>query len=299
MKFFIFLTALLFGLQTFSQDRQGYYIDNTGKRTDGYFKNTNFNNPENLEFKPTGAGIYESLSPEAISEYGIGEGYVFKKFEVAIDETIGAHSRTSTHKSPDLVKKTVFLEKVLESDASLYSYNNGAGLQFFFSIASKNIPITQLIYKKYYVSGVSEAENNQYIQQLFNDVNCKNEQITSFLKIEYTRKNLTTAFQEYNTCAGHKVTLFQGETLNKTKFKYTAFAGTAKTTVGTNAPLGNDLTKQTVSGGAEIALVLPGSGWSFFTKGEYEQFSGTTEYYSMDYKLFNFHLGPSVMSHIN
>ncbi|MEL1243959.1 hypothetical protein AAEO56_06760 [Flavobacterium sp. DGU11] len=61
MKFFTLLTALFIGLNAFAQDQQGYYIDNGGKKTEGYYKTTDFYNENSLEFTNSPGGRIQSL----------------------------------------------------------------------------------------------------------------------------------------------------------------------------------------------------------------------------------------------
>jgi hypothetical protein len=308
MKIFTLLSVLLTSLFSFSQEHNGYYITNGGQRVEGAFKESDFRNPETLLFKSASASEYARLEASNIAEYGIGTAYKFLKRTVSIDDSSQSNTNISGTKAPNLVSRTVFLEVLVEGDASLYAYTGKEGVKFLYSESNKNIPVTQLVFKKYRSSSTSESENNQYKQQLFNDIKCEGETIDKFLKLSYQRAQLVEVFKNYNQCKGYSATVLESSAALNTKIKYTVFAGAAQSTFGYESQfqVPEDETTTTFTGGIEAALLLPLSKWSFFVKADYEHLSAEgsttavvsagsnkiTNTYKVEGNVVNFHIGP-------
>ena len=312
MKKTIFLAVLLFtAVVSHCQELQkGYYITNANQKVEGYFKPGDFSDASSLQFKRSLEASYVKIPQDGIIEYSVDNVYRFEKHLVEVDvSSLGGNSNAGYSKEPQFVKKDVFLEVVLESDATLYAYNSGSGIRYFYKVNSKNIPVSQLVYKTYKVTEVTTAENAQFRQQLFRDVTCAGESINAFLKLKYDRKSLIPVFEKYNECSGYVSNIPNTKKHNKAAINYTLFLGVGITNFGIDiaeySP-GNDK-KAAVSGGIEASLTLPSQKWSLFARGEYEQFSGEvsntyfnsasstnqfTNTFAIDYKSLNFYFGP-------
>jgi hypothetical protein len=206
------------------------------------------------------------------------------------------------------VKKDVFLEVILVSDATLYAYNSGSIIKYFYKVNSKNIALNQLIYKTYKVSEQSTAENTQFRQQLYNNVKCENDGMNSFLKLKYAREELISVFEKYNNCSGYVTNILGADSEDRYKINYTVFAGAGISTFGATGQnqTDNDDSRTVIGGGAEVSLTLPSRNWTIFIKAEYEQFSAQAKgnytsgsiynnfvnTYSIDHKSINLQAGP-------
>lgn len=311
MKKTIFLAVLFIAtIAAYCQEAQkGYYITNSNQKVEGYFKPTDFYDVTSLKFKKALESDYISLPADGITEYGISDVYKFEKHTVDIDASANSFKNIDYGKDPQFVKKDIFLEVILVSDATLYGYNDGSTTKYFYKVNSKNIPITQLVYKTYKVTEQSTANNTQFRQQLYANVKCENDGINSFLKLNYSRKDLISVFEKYNNCAGYVTNVLGVATEERYKVNYTVFAGAAISTfgiTGQNLDTNND-NNTVIGGGAEVSLTLPSRSWSIFAKAEYEQFSAEAKskysgqgssynklmnIFSADYKGINLHVGP-------
>ena len=108
-------------------------------------------------------------------------------------------SRLSTTRRPIFNKEKLFLKVLIESEASLYSYEDGNLKRFFFS--NNNSDIEQLIFKKYIVPSTNKiGSNNRYKQQLLSFKNCKNINTKDIERLSYNTKSLHNFFVKYNNC---------------------------------------------------------------------------------------------------
>ena len=306
MKIFTFLAVVCSALSCYAQN-QGYYITNNGQKVEGYFKGKDFSDTAALKFAKTADGEYIKFSTESAVEYGIGDRYKSEKHTVNIDSYFDGNKNMSNQKAPEFISKAIFLEVILQSDASLYAYETNKGTVFFYKIGSKNIPLTQLVYKEYSVSQTEIAENNQFRQQLFNDVKCENADKDHFVNLDYERKPLLSVFEEYNNCTGYVSKVSASATEKKSKFKYTAFAGSGLTSLeigGVPAEPDNSTTAG-INAGVEMALTFTTTNWSFFGRAEFEtystkttviyapgSFNTMTNEYSLDNSNINIFVGP-------
>lgn len=314
MRFFSLLTVLFFGLQAFAQDQQGYYIDNAGKRTEGYFKTTDFFDDTSLEFKNSLTEEFEKLDTKNINEYGIGTEFKFKKFNVKLDKSDNSEKKISRNKDPQWEQLTVFLNTILEGDATLYSYNSNYGIKYFYTVKGKISSPEQLIYKKYKPGETAIIENNQFRQQLFTTVNCGEKTIDNFSGLKYSKNSLVEVFKNYNECSGVTTSQYTNTSGKKTKFHITAFAGAYSTTFGIEniTPSFDNTTGVGFGFGAEAALRTSSDKWEIFARLEYEKISAElsnnypgggsaviTEYFEIDTNVLNLFLGPRRIFRLN
>lgn len=272
MRFLSLFTALVFGLQAFAQDQQGYYIDNAGKRTEGVFKTADFHDASSLEFRNDAAAGFSKLDPRSISEYGIADQYKFRKFNVRIDRSATAIKKLSFGKEPFWESEEIFLNVVLEGKATLYSYSPD-NTKFFYSIDGE--APQQLLYRKYKVSETEIRDNTYYKQQLLNSVNCSNKPVEHFKDVAYTKGSLIRIFREHNSCLGSESVEYANSTSKGFKVLFAAYVGAGKINFGWNNTLYE--TKKTSSMdyslGAEVIFRAPSEKWEFFFRGELEKFS--------------------------
>lgn len=307
-KFLLIFFVVFLPLVSFCQDVKGYYILNNGTRKDGYFKQVNFYNEDLLSFRSNPSDAYIKVVPNDIKEYGAGDDIKFEKHTVSLDDTSLISADLGTVKEAEWVSRTVFLNVITEGDASLYSYSGDKGVKFFYQVKSKNIELSQLLYKKYLAKQLSIGENNQYRQQLYNHVSCTGQTPSNFAKTAYVKKELVKIFDNYNRCTGTVVsaTAYAASASKKVSFRYTIFAGAASSVVKIErmVPAAGDIKATTLSFGVEAALVLPSEKFALFFRANYERFSSdiktslvtlsrnTVDTYYIDSDFFNFYLGP-------
>src|SRR5690606_18528142 len=67
--------------------------------------------------------------------------------------------------------------------------------------SNENSLIEQLIYKSYITSGDKIGRNNQFRQQLLNELQCTSITMDKIERLEYKRNSLLTFFRAYNQCS--------------------------------------------------------------------------------------------------
>jgi hypothetical protein len=309
MKIFTLLAAMLITVQVYSQSQKGYYITNGGQKVEGYFKTDNFYALAMPEFKGSDDVDFKVPDYENIKEYGVENEFKFEKHTVDIDDTNNNNSNLSHQKDAVYVKKTIFLNVIVEGDASLYSYIGTNGAKYFFKVDSKNVPLSQLVFKRYLANQSATAENNHYRQQLFSFTKCDGDTMDKFIALKYERGALASIIESYNACIGKTAKIYAASRVQKLEINYTVFAGAGLTGFGLSdmKPSLDKTNKATISVGGEIALELPSKKWAIFARVSYEQLSAeatnshvtspasnitTMNTYAIDYKMFSLQLGP-------
>lgn len=163
-----FLTALflmpcfsLFAQITF---KPGYYIDNSGTKTECLIEDIGWlNSPTGLDYKLNESDSKKHLDLADITAFET-EGYKFERYTVKIER-----SRTNTDDldekpDPEYTTETLFLRQLVEGTIVLYSYKSVNVEKFFFKRDTDKAP--QLLLYKRYKDGRDFKENKRYINQL-------------------------------------------------------------------------------------------------------------------------------------
>jgi len=310
MKFFIlFAVAFTTALSCFAQDVKGYYITTSGARFDGYFSNGDPADLSKFLFRKNEQAEYVKLPAEYVKEYGTANGLKYIKETVELDETTGITAVISPNKGLNFVKKTIFLETLVESKASLYTYENKGVTTFFYKIDGQVPGYTQLIYKKYRHSETQNGENNSFRQQLTRDMLCTGKNANLYAKLAYGRKSLIEAFRDYNSCSGYESNIAEEAAVSASFFNLYVFAGPSYTSCSFRGLEGNtaDADNVGITAGTEFTLAFKYKPYSFFARLGYESFSGDTERtykpspssvhtftdrFEIKYQLLTFAVGP-------
>jgi hypothetical protein len=181
---------------------KGYYIDNNNNKVDCLINNLDWNyNPNQFEYKTEENAIPKTMLFSEFKEFSVGTEYKFVKATVKIDKTSDKIDSRSSLKTMNFVEDELVLRVRVEGKASLYSYNNGEYLRFFYSTATaKFVPLS---YKVYFNLQESEyAKNETYKQELLNTLKCDNISQTDINHLQYSSSSLTDFFIKYNTCSG-------------------------------------------------------------------------------------------------
>lgn len=273
MRKIYFIALLFITTITVAQDLPGYYITLSEERIEGNFKSTSFEDATSLQFRKSTTDEYKTLDPSQMIGYGIGTSYKFEKHTIEIDKSVQQGNNLSQAKEPDFEKQTVFLNTLLEGDATLYSYKSLQGTKYFYSVKSKNIKPTQLVYKVYRATTAKTAENNHFRQQLFLDLKCDDQTFSDFLNAKYSQASLMQYVQKFNTCNGSEQTIaFDNKSGQKLKFRYSVFAGVYNTMF--NVQFGRyhpgDVSTISYGAGFEVAVIFPSERVEGFVSAEYE-----------------------------
>ena len=194
-----------FYCQSYSQVKfeKAYFIDNDNVRTACFIKNKDlYQNPNSFEYKLTQEELDVKIGDiKNIKEFEIANTIKFVRNFVKIDVSSPDLGQIKDIREPEWVEKTLFLKVLIEGKASLYEFKDKALKRFFYK--TDNIPITQLIFKKYYIPNtnyMSLGVNNDFQKQIWEEMNCENQTLDKVLKLQYERKDLVDYFIKYNNC---------------------------------------------------------------------------------------------------
>jgi hypothetical protein len=208
-KFLVFLFILI-SVKSFGQPRfdKGYIIDNNNKTTECYIKNLDWKNPTEVEAKSSETDPVKIIPASSIKEFCIYGSYKYINRTVQIDRSPGYfksltdYDRLSAYKDPTWSTEQLMLKVLVEGKASLYYYEQGNLMRFFYSVSDSIMP---LIYKLYKVETKDKKEiykNTTYRQQLWVDLMCSNVNESFLNKLGYTFDELVKYFRNYNDCVG-------------------------------------------------------------------------------------------------
>lgn len=300
MKKTFLLIAVLCCSVTYAQIsfEKGYFVNNVGKRIECYIENMDWrSNPTAFNYKMTLADNESKIENIlGVSEFGIDNQSMYKRFDVNIERSQTVTSYLQKSKSPIWKPETLFLHALVTGEASLYNYVDGNVTKYFYE--TKKTPIEQLIYIRYLGDGGKDGlnsfsesieQNNQFRQQLLNNVNCSMTE-KDFKSLEYNRNTLVKHFMAYNTCAATPTTKSTMNYDAATEGKREFFAlrvqtGVYPAKVGISDPQtyynkSTDLTKMIFKAGLEAEFILPfnkGS-WSVIVCPAYQKFSATKNF---------------------
>lgn len=205
MQKVIFLTVIFFLLvgNAFGQIlfEPGYFIDNNGNKTECLIKNQEWkNNPKTFEYRLSENSETEKGTLQLVREFSIPGEFKFVKYTVEIDATIEKFDlgQLGYDPNPIYVSKELFLRGLVEGKANLFMYDEDNLRLFFYSLENE-IP-EQLFYKRYKRSESRLAENNQYKQTLYLNLNCGDKTTKDEEKLQYEMKRLVSYFEDYNSC---------------------------------------------------------------------------------------------------
>ncbi|WP_372753965.1 outer membrane beta-barrel protein [Mariniflexile sp.] len=188
---------------------KGYYISNAGEKIECEIKNIDWkNNPTEFEFRLLENTEQERATIESVKEFGIYNHSKYERGIVNIDRSSNYIADLSVEKNPIFKEETLFLKVLVVGKSNLYKYEDGNLIRFFYS-NNDSKDIQQLVYKKYRNSGSIIGENNQFKQQLFNNLKCEQINFKDFNRISYKKDELINLFVRYNKCNNSEVVNFE------------------------------------------------------------------------------------------
>jgi len=275
------LTLLLLFMcaASFSQIKfePGYFIDNNGSKASCLIRNLAWkNNPASFEYKTDESSATATGTISNIREFSVS-GYTFRRHIVDIDRSSASLQSMDINKEPKFLKETLFLKVLVEGKATLFSYEDGNLIRFFFTDENSVVP-QQLVHKQYLVDG-AVAQNNQFRVQLFNSMKSILSKVDRFKNVDYTEEDLVKIFTEYGGVEGKESTNFTTDQnrstfhlkvtggVNFTQLKIFYYDGTENVTLQEEKPV--------VAPGLEAEVVLPFNNrkWSLFVNPSYQQFN--------------------------
>lgn len=203
MKKIQILIALLITTCFFSQIKfeKGYFIDNSGKKTDCLIKNIDWNyNPTSFEYKLSENDKESRKNTiKNVEEFGIYNDSKYIKYDVLIDRTTDNLNFLGINKEPTFNTETIFLKILEEGDINLYKYSDSNIVRFFYGDAH-NTP-QQLIYLAYSIDEDKIGYNNYFQNQIKENLKCSSISESDIYKLSYKENTLTDIFAKYNQCS--------------------------------------------------------------------------------------------------
>ncbi|MGK0391631.1 MAG: hypothetical protein ACI94Y_004398 [Maribacter sp.] len=180
---------------------KGYYIDNSDQKIECLIKNVEWrNNPSRFEYKLSVDSDKKKETIENVKEFSVYDDFKYVRSKVKIDRSSSDINNLSKERRPILKEEELFLKVLLEGKANLYFYEGGNITRYFYNV--ENNEIKPLIYKMYRSTHNTIGKNNQYRQQLWNDLKCPKIKMNHIDRVEYYKEDLTNLFNKYNQCHG-------------------------------------------------------------------------------------------------
>ena len=203
MKKLLLLTFLITINLLFSQIRfeSGYFIDNSGKRTECLIKNMDWKySPTIFEYKLS-ADEKESQKNtiKNVKEFGINNESKYKKYDVLIDRTSDNLNFLGINKEPAFNNETIFLKILEEGKINLYKYSDNNIIRFFYG-TDDHTP-QQLIYLVYSIDENKIGHNNYFQNQIKETLKCSSISESDISQLSYKENSLTDIFTKYNKCS--------------------------------------------------------------------------------------------------
>ena len=276
MKKAVFAFLVFFGYSVSAQVEfeKGYFVQNSGEKVECYILNSEwYFNPSKFQYKISENSEVKTLSVNDARELHVGEYYFFPK-TVQFDASSMNIDDLSEDRAPQFENRKLFLRKLLDSKVDLYSYQANSVTRFF--MEDQNGVITPLVYKKFKTGG-KISENHHYRQQLSNLDGCNENLVSSFERINYSKRSLIDYFQKYNECLGAEVTVLKVDASGKFNINLKVGAGIANFEVEKGLTAGGtEFSGIEPRFGAELEYVLPfyRNKFAIYAEATYRSISG-------------------------
>ncbi|SEJ02446.1 hypothetical protein SAMN05216327_105334 [Dyadobacter sp. SG02] len=198
---FSFLLSLLFLGPAYGQIRfeKGYFIDNEGKRTECYIRDSDWvSNPTSFKYKLISKEEFGEASVDDVREFGTENGPVYIRERVNVDQSPVILNLLSSQRAPDWVEKLIFLKTLVAGPATLYVYRWSGITRFYYQVNGGRI--TPLVYKRYLDNDGNIASNLGFRQELLNGLQCKDIPGNWVARLNYTETDMERCFNRYNRC---------------------------------------------------------------------------------------------------
>jgi len=213
-KKLLLILSIILSLNGYSQIsyEKGYFIDNTGQKTNCLIKNIDWlNNPTEFKFKLSETSEPKIESIKSIKEFAVYGNSKYVRNTVNIDRSSESIDKLSNDKNPIFNKEELFLKVLVEGKSNLYEYVAGGLRRFFYKKENSNIE--QLVFKIYKTIENNVDRNNRFRQQLWVDLKCPNFKMSKIERVDYKKSDLIRFFTEYSDC--HNNDLINFETKQK------------------------------------------------------------------------------------
>ena len=170
LLFIIFFISITTNAQIIFE--KGYFINNNNQKTECLIKNLDWRkNPTDFKYKLSQNDLAKVATISSVKEFGVYNYSKYIRVSTKIDRSSTEIDELDYNRNPNWSEETLFLKVLTEGSASLYNFVDKRNERFFFN--TNNRAIEQLVYKEYKKNNTAVIQNNQYRQQLLNNVNCK------------------------------------------------------------------------------------------------------------------------------
>jgi hypothetical protein len=241
--------------------KTGYLIDNNGKKITCLIQDSDWKQyPDKVTYKLNEDSKHQEATLQTTQEIVIPGVAKLVRATVAIDVSMTNINQYNYKKQPVWEDKTLFLEVIVEGEATLYSHILDGDKRFFYHLVGQ--PVEQLVHKKYLVSETRIAENNAYKQRLLGTLKCESLSSDTFVNLSYKASSLGKVFMKYNTCKGNTVANYDinryKKDLVKVKFRTGLNFGKMSVTSSRTPAFNTDFSKEvSLLYGLELELRLP------------------------------------------
>ncbi|WP_312391177.1 outer membrane beta-barrel protein [Chryseobacterium sp.] len=276
------LTAACF-LQAQIKFEKGYYINNSGQKTEVLIKNLDWkNNPTEFEYKTSENSEIKKENIKNIQEFGMDQDDKYIRKTVMIDTSSDQLNNMSEVREPQFTEQTVFLKYQVEGKANLFYYENSELRRLFFNIDGSDVQ--QLVYKPYLINDSRISYNEDYKKQLQQSLKCgiENKDIQSS---KYNAKDITEFFMKYNNCSNGSALNYTKASEKRDLFNLTLRPGVSSSSLKTvyNSFNSSEETKfdnkTTFRVGLEFEFIMPfnRNKWSLFAEPTYQYYKSEIE----------------------
>jgi hypothetical protein len=254
----------------------GYFIDNSGGKTNCLIKNVDWvSNPTEFEYKTSEDGEVKTATIDSVMEFGVLNQSKYVRFTVDVDQSPQNLQALTKTRKPIFKEQTVFMKPIIEGEASLY-YLAKPKL-YFYSVGDAEVE--QLVYKEYAFEG-ELGYNLTFRNQLGEDLKCADITILDINEVYYNLKDLHDIFMRYNKCMGSEITDYNIKK-RQSEFHMSIKPGIRSGSLKLeNPPVNIDVSFEkdlTFSFGLEFAYVLPfnKNKWAVTFEPTYQYFKST------------------------
>jgi hypothetical protein len=272
--FQIFITLLTINCYSQISYEKGYYIDNSGQKTECLIKNNDWlRDPTDFKYKLSESDDIKTNNIESVKEFGIYGITKYIRATVEMDISTENINDMDNDLNPKFQKTQLFLKVLIEGKANLYT-GGGSSVKYFYTVDGSKIE--QLVLKSYKNSENQIVENNMFRKQLFDNLKCSSVDIKNLLKLKYNKNSLVNLFNEYNKCSNANIVDY---TMKKQKdvFNLTLRPRINSSSLSINNPdsqyRSTDFGKKTTFGfGIETECILPfnKNKWSILIEPTYQ-----------------------------
>lgn len=203
-------TLFLLSLSSYAQIEfeNGYYINNSNERILCQIKNLDWRkNPSEFEYRLLEKNKAQKATIKTVKEFGIDNITKFVRRIVEIDRSSDEVYKLSDDINPKFNQEELFLKILVQGENTLLEYADGNLRRYFYE--KQNMQIKQLVFKRYESDENKINENNEFRQQLWNDLKCANIKISDLQKVKYTKKDLVNFFIKQSDCNKDKLIYFE------------------------------------------------------------------------------------------